>query len=202
MGKTGGLGGQNGDAFYLLDLEKFQANYQDFLAAFQTVYAHSQIAYSYKTNYTPRLCELVQKYGGYAEVVSGMEYGLAVKLGVPAERIIFNGPYKLAADFETALLNGSIVNLDGAYEVTMLQALAERFPDNRFKVGIRCNFDVGTPQRSRFGFDVDCDAFASLVQTLRSVPHCQIMGLHCHYLAPERSAENYALIAQRMVGFG
>lgn len=197
--KLNALAGIYGDSFYLLDSAKFKANYQTFLNAFQSVYANSQVAYSYKTNYTPQLCQIVQQIGGYAEVVSGMEYDLALKLKVPAERIIFNGPYKPVADFERALLHGSIINLDGAYEVTQLQNLAMRYPDKTFKVGIRCNFDVGTPQRSRFGFDVDSPNFSALLQTLHDIPNCQIVGLHCHYLAPERSAANYALIAQRMV---
>lgn len=194
-----GLADVYGDSFYLLDLAKFATNYHAFLSAFQSVYANSQIAYSYKTNYTPQFCQWVQQNGGYAEVVSGMEYDLALTLKVPAERIIFNGPYKPVTDFERALLNGSIINLDGAYEVTQLQSLAMRYPDKKLKVGIRCNFDVGTPQRSRFGFDVDSPDFSALLQTLRDIPNCQIVGLHCHYLAPERSAANYARIAQQMV---
>lgn len=188
-----------GDSFYLLDLAKFQANYHDFLAAFQTVYANSQIAYSYKTNYTPRLCQLVQGMGGYAEVVSGMEYGLALRLGVPAERIIFNGPYKQAADVERALLGGSVVNLDAAYELVWIKALAARFPQHIFRVGVRCNFAIATQQRSRFGFDVDSDDFQRVLHALRGIHNCRIVGLHCHFLAPERSAEAYADIARRML---
>lgn len=189
----------HGESFYLLDLAKFQANYQAFLAAFRDEYVNTQIAYSYKTNYTPRLCQLVQSQGGYAEVVSGMEYDLAIRLGVPPERIIFNGPYKSPADFEQALLKGSVVNLDAAYEVFQLQALAGRYPDKHLRVGIRCNFDVGNPQRSRFGFDIEDQGFLGIIQTLSSLPNCRIVGLHCHYLAPQRSAEAYALIARRMV---
>lgn len=190
---------QYGDSFYLLDLKKFQENHQNFLAAFQSVYANSQIAYSYKTNYTPRLCERVQSLGGYAEVVSGMEYDLALRIGVPAARIIFNGPYKQATDFKRALLNGSIINLDGSYEVKRLAALATQFPHMPFKVGVRCNFAVGAQQFSRFGFDVEKEDFQTILQTLRNIPNCQIAGIHCHFLAPGRSAEAYASIAQKMI---
>ncbi|NOT83799.1 MAG: decarboxylase [Methylococcaceae bacterium] len=188
-----------GESFYLLDLAKFQQNYRDFLDAFQSVYANSQIAYSYKTNYTPRLCRLVQDMGGYAEVVSGMEYGLALKIGVPATRIIFNGPYKQATDFEQALLDGAIINLDAAYEVIWLKALAARFPQQTFPIGIRCNFTIATQQRSRFGFDIESADFQHILQSLRDIPNCRVIGLHCHFLAPERSAEAYSVIAKRMV---
>lgn len=209
MSERGGLGlnwkrlnklnQQFSDSFYLIDLEKFQKNYQDFLAAFRLVYPKSQIAYSYKTNYTPRLCQLVQTMGGYAEVVSGMEYDLALRIGVPPERIIFNGPYKQQIDFERALLSSSVVNLDAAYEVKWLCALAERFPKKILRVGIRCNFSIGMEQLSRFGFFIENNDFEETVQKLKNISNCQIVGLHCHFLALERSAEAYAEIAQQMV---
>lgn len=188
-----------GDSFYLLDLAQFASNYQEFLAAFRSVYAKSQIAYSYKTNYTPRLCQIVNRLGGYAEVVSAMEYGLARRLGVPAERIIFNGPYKQPVDLETALLQGSVVNLDAAYEVALVQTLAARYPHKTLRLGIRCNFEIGATERSRFGFDVERSNFPALLQTLRSYENCHIVGLHCHFLAPQRSAIAYGEIARRMV---
>jgi diaminopimelate decarboxylase len=190
---------KQGDSFYLIDLEKFQQNYQQFLDAFRVVYPKTQLAYSYKTNYTPRLCQIVQTMGGYAEVVSGMEYELALRVGVPAERIIFNGPYKQQADFEKALLSGSIVNLDASYEVKWVSELARKFPDTTLRIGIRCNFSITNTPVSRFGFDVETDDFQTIIQTLQSISNCKIVGLHCHFLAEQRSVAVYELITQKMV---
>src|SRR5438132_13864145 len=86
---------QYGDSFYVLDVRKFEDNYRAFLAAFRAIYSNTNIAYSYKTNYTPKLCQQVNAMGAYAEVVSSMEYDLAQHIGVPPQRIIFNGPLKL-----------------------------------------------------------------------------------------------------------
>ena len=69
-----------GEAFFLLDVQAFRTNYEEFLDAFRTIYPRSQIAYSYKTNYIPRLCWEVDRLGGYAEVVSTMEYDVALRL--------------------------------------------------------------------------------------------------------------------------
>lgn len=191
---------QHGDAFYMVDCPQFLANYQEFLQAFRCVYPKTQIAYSYKTNYLPKFCELVQAQGGYAEVVSGMEYDLALRIGVPAERIIFNGPYKRQDDFVLAALNGSIINLDAAYEIGWLQDIAEKFPENILRIGLRCNFALtADTQRSRFGFDVETDGFQQALRSLHALPNCQIVGLHCHYLAAERSPQAYQAIAKRML---
>ena len=77
-----------GDAFYLLDSKQFEQNYTNLVDAFSSIYPHFNIAYSYKTNYTPKLCQIVNTHGGYAEVVSDMEMEIALRAGVPAQKII------------------------------------------------------------------------------------------------------------------
>ena len=42
-----------GNAFYLLESESFEQNYKELTAAFKAYYPKFNIAYSYKTNYTP-----------------------------------------------------------------------------------------------------------------------------------------------------
>ena len=83
-----------GDSFYLLDYDRFAKNYDEFLKAFTKFYPKTILAYSYKTNYTPKLCKIINEKGGFAEVVSEMEYDLAIKIGVNPQNIIVNGPYK------------------------------------------------------------------------------------------------------------
>ena len=76
----GDLRKEYGDAFYLLDSEQFQKNFMELRNAFRKVYPNFNIAYSYKTNYTPKFCRLVHEMGGYAEVVSEMELEIALKI--------------------------------------------------------------------------------------------------------------------------
>ena len=79
---------QYGDSFYILDSEKFKANYQELLDSFRSIYENTSIGYSYKTNYLPKLCSIVNQQNGYAEVVSQMELELALKIGVKPSKII------------------------------------------------------------------------------------------------------------------
>ena len=110
-----------GDSFYLLDYDRFAKNYDEFLKAFTKFYPKTILAYSYKTNYTPKLCKIINEKGGFAEVVSEMEYDLAIKIGVNPQNIIVNGPYKNKKILEKFLINGSIVNLDSYYEITLVK---------------------------------------------------------------------------------
>jgi diaminopimelate decarboxylase len=191
--------GEYGDSFYLLDLESFKNNYYEFLEAFRYIYPNTNIAYSYKTNYIPRLCQSINSFGGYAEVVSRMEYDLAMRIGVPPERIIYNGPYKCESDIKEALLSGAVVNIDGPYEVDIVEGIARGAPDHPLLVGLRCNFDVGTDHDSRFGFDIHGNQFRATLETLNGIDNCVVAGLHCHFLPPNRSVEAYAAIAIRMI---
>ena len=76
-----------GDSFYLLHSDVFRNNYSDMLNAFRKFYRSTEIAYSYKTNYTPILCRVINESGGNAEIVSEMEMWLAEKIGVSAGHI-------------------------------------------------------------------------------------------------------------------
>ncbi len=64
---------------------------------------------SYKTNYTPYICKPVKNLGGYAEVVSDMEYQVALQIGYSANHIVYNGPVK-GPLMERHILNGGILN--------------------------------------------------------------------------------------------
>ena len=78
--------------FYIFDEQGFIDNYKHIENTFKAVYPNYRISYSYKTNYTPFVCQLVKSLGGYAEVVSDMEYTLARKLGYANNQIVYNGP--------------------------------------------------------------------------------------------------------------
>ena len=139
-------------------------NYRRFEACFQKLYPNYRVSYSFKTNYTPYICGLVKKLGGYAEVVSMMEYTLAKRLGYSDDKIIFNGPSK--EEFPECILN--VDNLD---ELAIV-------PNK--KVGIRVNIDVGQGFVSRFGItDLD-EAFR--------IAGDRIVGIHCH-ISQARSLE-------------
>lgn len=168
---------QYGSPFYLFDEASFVDNYRELEDAFRRIYPQYHIAYSYKTNYTPYVAKTVKKLGGYAEVVSGMEYRIAKKLGYEDRDIVFNGPHKGLAG-EEAFLNGCIINADSLQEVKAYCDLAQRHPHRAFECGLRVNLDVGQNFISRFGMDEQ--SVAQAFELVKSVPNLEIVGLHCH----------------------
>lgn len=171
-----------GDAFYLLDSEAFRNNYIELKEAFAEIYPNFNIAYSYKTNYTPKLCRIVNDLGGYAEVVSDMEMEIALRIGVDPKRIIWNGPVKKREKVEQLLLTGGTVNIDSLYELEMIRAISEAYPNHVLNIGLRCNFDVGDGVISRFGLDINGNDFEKAVRYILENPdNIHLINLHCHF---------------------
>jgi diaminopimelate decarboxylase len=197
--KLNDLDREYGDSFYLVEIDKFRNNYQELSHSFQSIYPNTKLGYSFKTNYLPKLCQLAYNWGAYAEVVSQMEYDLAVKLGIPTDRIIFNGPLKRIEDLTNALLQNSLVNLDSLQEVSILKDVAANHPEKQFAVGLRCNFDIGNPRISRFGLDATNGDLENAFTTVQNLDNCRVAGLHCHISTAQRSIESYALRTQKLL---
>lgn len=170
-----------GEAFYLLDSAQFRKNFTELKAAFNQIYPHTNIAYSYKTNYTPKLCKIVNELGGYAEVVSEMELEIAKRVGCKADRIIWNGPIKNVPIMEQFLLAGGTVNIDCLEELQQIKNICKRHQDKLITVGIRCNYDVNDGVVSRFGFDIDGVDFVEAVKFATTTKNVKLINFQCHF---------------------
>ncbi len=169
--------------FYLFDEKLFLDNMNRLTSTFQSVYSNYRVAYSFKTNYTPYICKLVKENGGYAEVVSDMEYSLAKKLGYENRKIIYNGPFK-GALLEEHLLEGGIANADNYNECERICRLAESHPEKVFKIGLRLNLDLGAGFISRFGMVEDSKDMLRSVELINRLDNLHVVGMHCHIKAP------------------
>lgn len=186
-----------GDAFYLLDSEQYRNNFLELRDTFRKIYPNFNIAYSYKTNYTPKFCKIVNELGGYAEVVSEMELEIALRVGVKPNRIIWNGPIKNPKKLEEFLVAGGTGNIDSVEELEVVKNIAERHPDKKLNLGIRCNYKVNDGVVSRFGFDVDSEEFKKVLAFVTSTPNVHFINFQCHFA--KRQIEYWPARANGMV---
>lgn len=170
-----------GDAFYLLDSEQYRNNFIELRDTFRKIYPNFNIAYSYKTNYTPKFCKIVNELEGYAEVVSEMELEIAQRVGVKPDRIIWNGPIKNPQKLEEFLVAGGTDNIDSIEELAMVKTIAERHSDKMLNLGIRCNYEVGDGVVSRFGFDVESDDFRKVLEFVTMKKNVHFINFQCHF---------------------
>lgn len=194
-----------GDGFYILDTDVFEGNYEKLKGEFQSFYPDFNIAYSYKTNYIPRLCKIVDAHGGFAEVVSGMELETALRCGVKPGKIIWNGPIKDSGEMADLLLSGGTVNIDNQEEWEDVKQVAEEHPEADLSVGIRLNFDAGDGAISRFGLDVDGAGFDAVCKEMKKIGNIALAGLQCHFAGRnveywERRTKGLLAAYDRVVG--
>lgn len=183
--------------FYYFDVEGFIENYHDLNNTFKSVYENYQISYSYKTNYTPYICELVKRLGGYAEVVSDMEYMLAKKMGYDNCHIVYNGPAK-GELLKEHIFNGGIVNVDNYDEMVQICKLSKENTQKNIKLGLRINMDVGGDFISRFGFELGKSEIDKAIQLANENENVSIVGLHCH-ISRARSVEAWKMRTKIML---
>ena len=173
-----------GSPLYIFHKEEFRKNCLDLLGSMRRIYPNYNIAYSFKTNYTPEIVSAVKELGGLAEVVSEMEYTLARRLGYENKAIVYNGPVKGKALFEHLSLGGT-ANIDSLDELETVLEFARNNRDLPLKLAFRVNIDIGQGFVSRFGLDAyeepagdsELDRAFALVRTQ---PNIRITGLHCH----------------------
>lgn len=190
---------QCGGNFFVADLARFEHNWKRLAAAFQSHYVNSQLAWSYKTNYLPAICRRVEAIGGWAEVVSEMEFDLAIACDADPARIIINGPALSPSFFQRALAAGAIINVDHIEAFRQIQAIQKSHANPVARLCIRCNFPAELAGPSRFGVRVGGDAFREIIAAAKRESELSLIGLHCHYCPAVRSAAAYGKIAGLLI---
>ena len=169
-----------GSPLFVTSERRLRYNARRLKETFERQYEHVVHGWSYKTNYTSAICNVLHQEGSWAEVVSEFEYEKARYLGVPGDRILFNGPRKSARILERAIAEGAHIHLDHFEELDTVEGLAQRM--NRIvPVTLRLNFATSyTEPWSRFGFCLDNGEALAAARILTRSPHLRLNGLHSH----------------------
>jgi diaminopimelate decarboxylase len=169
-----------GSPLFVISEQKLRDNAQRLMRAFSSRYPSVQYAWSYKTNYLGAVCNVLHQEGAWAEVVSEFEYDKARALGMPGERILFNGPHKSKAVIERAVQEGAHIHIDHLDELYLIEAVAKGLA-RKVDVTIRLNFETGfTENWSRFGFNVESGQAMDAAWRIANSEHLKLTGLHSH----------------------
>ena len=192
--------------YYIIDEEKLNINVTSMIDSFKQEWNNFIFSYSFKTNSLPWILDWMKQKGAYAEVVSNVEYDLALELGYSADKIVINGPYKGLECLKFALNNNSIVNLDSFHEIEWIK---KNKPDNGiWKVGLRINFDLELEcpnetimgsEPGRFGFNLENKSFERAVKELEALDYVKIVGIHGHHSTKTKSLKIFKSISKKIV---
>lgn len=169
-----------GSPLFVFSEKKLREKFREFKNAFSLRYPNVEFSWSYKTNYLDAICAILHSEGETAEVVSEFEYDKARRLGIPGEKIIYNGPFKPIESLKKAAEEGARINIDHFEEISDLEKVSEEL-SKTINVAIRVNMDTGIhPQWSRFGFNIENGQAWSAAKRIFSGGKLKLNGLHCH----------------------
>ncbi len=171
---------EHGSPLFVISQRTLASRYRELYEAFARRWPRVRIAWSYKTNYIGAVCRTFHKLGAWAEVVSPFEYDKAIGLGVPADRIHWNGPYKPDDAIERAVVGGSLIHIDNLDEIVRIERVAAK-TGLRPRVAVRVNLAVeGVGAWSRFGLNLESGQAREAVVRLVAGDRVALEGLHCH----------------------
>ena len=193
------LADEYGTPLHVVSHSRLLADYARFEKSFTSLYPKTAIGYSYKTNPLPGVIKALHGAGALAEVISHFELWLAIELGVPAERIVFNGPGKTRDAIELAVHHGiGMINIDGISEIDEI-ARAARSAGRKQSVGIRIVTSVGWS--AQFGLSVSSGNALEAFRRILRHDCLKPTGLHFHLGTGIRDVAIYLKAVREMLEF-
>jgi diaminopimelate decarboxylase len=192
------LASRFGTPLYVVDEQKLRRDYQSFVDGFRRFYPKVEVGYSYKTNPLPEVIRVLHDCGALAEVISHFELWLALRLGVPPENIIVNGPAKTPPMVELAIERRvKLINIDGLEELELVAATAARL-GVRQPVGVRVVASVGW--QAQFGLRLKTGEASRAFERIAELPQLNPVGLHVH-LGTIKDVPTYLQAIREMLQF-
>ena len=189
---------QHGGPLHVVDEGRLLANLRGFQAP-DGEGSGLDIFYSYKTNPVPWVLRRLHDAGAGAEVISEYELWLALRLGVPGARILYNGPAKSERSLRWAIEHQILaVHLNHLEEIDRLQALAQQM-GRRVRVALRVTSVNGWT--GQFGFSVEDGQALAAYRHALAQPALDVVGVHCHRGVLIRDAATLSSHLAMLLGF-
>ncbi len=188
---------------FVYDAAEIRARCREYVQAFGS----GNVAYAAKAALFGAFAELIAQEGLALDVASGGELHVALSVGFPAQRIVFHGNNKSAAELRAALDEGvGRIVVDSFDEIGRLCELtvSAAVPADvlvRVTPGVTAHthefIETGS-DASKFGFALSSGAALAATERIVSEPALRFAGLHCHIGSQVLRLDSYALAAARM----
>ncbi len=160
---------------------------RDRFNAYKETFPDALICYAVKANFNPHIVRLLGELGAGADIVSGGELYLALKAGIPADRIVYAGVGKTERELRDAIEADILMfNVESRQELEVLNELGKEY-GKKVRIAIRVNPDVDPKthpyiatgmRKSKFGVDIR-EAEKEYEDASR-LENIEVVGIHCH----------------------
>jgi len=163
------------------------------------------VCYAVKANGNLNILKIFADMGCGADVVSGGELALALKAGIPPEKIVFAGVGKTDDEIEQAARHQILsINAESLAEISIINQIAIGL-GTTIPVAIRVNPDIEIEshpyiktgiEESKFG--IVRNRVEEAFQTAASLPGIRCEGIHCHIGSMIMDAEPFVRATEVM----
>jgi len=203
------LAAEFGTPLFACDEADFRGRCREFRAAFGA----AGVSYAAKAFCCQAVLRWVTEEGLGVDVCTGGELAVALRAGVPAERITLHGSNKLAAELEHALAAGvGHIVADSFAEIELLAGLAAGpaagpagTPPGilvRVTTGVEAaahEFVATAHDDQKFGFSLGSGAADEAVRRVLASPGLRFAGLHSHIGSQIYDTAGFEVAAHRVV---
>jgi diaminopimelate decarboxylase len=152
--------------------------------------------YALKSCYNNSVLKTIQKNHIGIEVMTKMEYDLAISNGFIAENILVNGLGRDPHFLEHSILNGSRVIIDSENDLKKIIEIAKNFKERTFHFGIRISFEINNDKsyifqnlEHKLGFEAESADLNKLLKDTELFPNIKIDMLHVHPAINQKSSK-------------
>ena len=171
--------------FYLYSLNTVMGHFDRIREAFKEL--NPLICFSMKSNSNLTLCKALVSSGAGLDIVSGGELYKAIKVGCPADRIVYASVGKTEPEIRQAIKEGILLfNVESVPELIMIDSVAKKMK-RKVNVAIRVNPDVKadthdyiTTGSKEKKFGIDFKTAEKIFDNSNKYSHVILKGLHVH----------------------
>jgi len=196
---------------FVTSATRIKKNFDDFKRAFPD----AEIYYAAKANWNVAILKILAERDAGADVFSDGELYVALKAGIPRDKILFNGNSKSERELRMAVEEGVKVSVDSLDELRALSKIASEM-GKEIKIAFRVNPDISSKthpkiatglKQSKFG--IPYEEILKAYEMALKLPGVIPAGIHCHIgsqileLSPfEEMMERMMKIARDVIKLG
>jgi diaminopimelate decarboxylase len=194
-----------GSPVFILDEEHFRSSAREYSDA----YAGADVYYAAKAFLTTRIARWALEEGLRIDVCTLGELEVALRAGVPADRLLFHGNNKSGQELRTALEVGvGRIVVDSFDEIDRLSTLAGELGARpavmiRVTVGVEAHtheFIATAHEDQKFGLALAGGVAQRAAEVVAADPCLRLVGLHSHIGSQIFDAAGFEVAAHRMAG--
>jgi diaminopimelate decarboxylase len=196
-----------GSPLFLFDEDDLRARARRYRTAYVDSGARL-VYYAAKAFLTTTVARWVTEEGLGIDVASGGELAVALRAGVPGERLLMHGNNKSMAEIEAAVAAGvGRIVIDSFEDIVRIADAAARAGVVqpvlvRVTVGVEAHtheFIATAHEDQKFGLSLSSGAAEEAVRRVAKLPSLDLMGLHSHIGSQIFDASGFQVAAARVV---